>query len=254
MVIGMKKKNKKARTPDDIPQEETFQTEAEKAFEEALKEEENAPRDEAETEEEIAALPKKPLLTASQQKVRKARRTKAAVAAFVLLLGVGVLGNWYYENSDFSANVKPLITSSNKEGTKTLGEAEYVDAATQVQENESEYYSKARLERESAREKALDKLQKIVESTDENDSARAEAGKRIAAISDYISIENKIETLVAAKGVDNCLAVISEDGKRVDVIVDVPELTDAVILQIKDIAMQQLGCSFENVSIIQSKQ
>jgi len=38
----------------------------------------------------------------------------------------------------------------------------------------------------------------------------------------------------------------------VDVIVDCEELTDTVIMQVKDIAMQQLSCSFEDVTIIQS--
>ena len=68
----------------------------------------------------------------------------------------------------------------------------------------------------------------------------------------YIEIENKIETLVKAKGVANCLAVISEDGSRVDVIIDSEELTDELSLQIKDIATSQLDCGFENVTIIQS--
>ncbi|MCD7796629.1 MAG: SpoIIIAH-like family protein [Clostridiales bacterium] len=67
-----------------------------------------------------------------------------------------------------------------------------------------------------------------------------------------ISIENKIETLVKAKGIDNCLAVINEDGTKVDIIVDAEELTDTVILQIKEIATAQLGCSYSNVTIIQS--
>jgi hypothetical protein len=49
------------------------------------------------------------------------------------------------------------------------------------------------------------------------------------------------------------LAVINTDGSKVDVIVDCDDLTDDLILQIKEIAIQQLGCSFENVSIIQSK-
>ena len=58
---------------------------------------------------------------------------------------------------------------------------------------------------------------------------------------------------MTAKGADNCIAVVNDDATRVDVIVDVPELTDSLILQIKEIAMQQLGCSFKDVSIIQSK-
>ena len=168
----------------------------------------------------------------------------------MLLLGVGIMGNWYYENSDISSSVKPLVTSSQ---TKTLGEAEYVAGTTvKVTEKESEYFSSARLERQKARDSALEKLQAVVEKADESDAAKQEASQGITLISNYIAIENKIETLVKAKGVNNCLAVISNDGVRVDVIVDADELTDKLILQIKEIAMQQLDCTFENVSIIQS--
>ena len=54
------------------------------------------------------------------------------------------------------------------------------------------------------------------------------------------------------KVVNNALAVVSEDGGRVDVIVDAPELTDELILQIKEITVSQLDCGFENITIIQS--
>lgn len=200
---------------------------------------------------------KKPILTDADIKARKARKTRASVAAFVLLLAVGVMGNWYYENTDLSSTVKPIITKSET-GTKTLGEAEYVDAPTSITEdstekNENEYFSTARLERQNARDEAIEKLQAVVSSTEEGTDARTDAEAKIALISSYIGIENKIETLVTAKGVNNCIAVVSDDGNRVDVIVDVEELTDTIILQIKEVAMQQLGCSFENVSIIQSK-
>lgn len=195
----------------------------------------------------------KPVLNESEIKVRKARKTRVAVAAFVLLLGVGVMGNWYYENTDLSSKVQPLINSAQ---TKTLGEAEYVDATTEItseaKSTESEYFSSARVDRQTARDESLDTLQAVVDSTDESEEAHKDAEEKIAKISSYISIENKIETLVTAKGVNNCLAVINEDGSRVDVIVDVEELSDTVILQIKEIAIEQLGCSFENVSIIQS--
>ena len=191
----------------------------------------------------------KPILSEEEIKIKKARKTKLAVAAFVLLLGVGIMGNWYYENSDFSANVKPVISSKD---TKTLGEAEYVDAPAQASNGESKYFSEARVNRQKARDESTEALQKIIDKADAGEGEKKEAAKRLADISEYIEIENKIETLVSAKGVSNCLAVVSEDGKRVDVIVDAPELTDSLILQVKEIAMQQLGCSFENVTIIQS--
>ena len=95
-------------------------------------------------------------------------------------------------------------------------------------------------------------MQKIVDSTKETDKAHIAAADKIASISDIISTENKIETLVKAKGVNNCLAVINEDATKVNVIVDSKDLTDQIILQIKEITVSQLGCSYEDVTIIQS--
>lgn len=175
------------------------------------------------------------------------RKSKIAISCFVLLLAVGVLGNWYWENSDLSAKVSTI--SNAKE--KILGEATYVDATTEPT-TENSYFSKARVDRQSARDESLEKLQKIVDSQTENKDAQKEAADKIAAISNNITTENKIETLVTAKGVKNCIAIINESSNKIDVIVDVENLTDEIILQIKDIATSQLGCSFEDVTIIQS--
>lgn len=190
----------------------------------------------------------KKVLSDTEIKLKKAKRTRVGIAAFVLLLAVGVMGNWYYENSNISATIEPLL---NQSSTKTLGEAEYVGATTQVS-NESEYFSSARMDRQKSRDEALEKLQAIVDSQKEDNDAKKTAANKIAQISSNISIENKIETLVTAKGVNNCLAIINENADRVDIIVDVEELTDTIILQIKEIAMEQMNISFENISIIQS--
>ncbi|MGN0534053.1 MAG: SpoIIIAH-like family protein [Eubacterium sp.] len=187
-------------------------------------------------------------LTEEQIKKKKqARKTRLAISCFVLLLAVGVMGNWYWENSDISAKVSTI--SSAKE--KILGEAAFVDATTE-QSTESEYFSQARVDRQSARDESLEKLQKVIDSQTADAKAQKSAEEGIERISKNISAENKIETLVTAKGVKNCIAVINEDGTKVDVIVDVEELSDAVILQIKEIAVAQLGCTYSDVTIIQS--
>ena len=179
---------------------------------------------------------------------KKRKRYVSAVAAFVLIIGVGVMGNWYYQNSDVSSTIQPLIDSATE---KTLGKAELVDATANVEEDT--YFTKARMERNTARDTALEKLQAVVDSADEESTAKDLAAENIARISNFITIENKIETLVRAKGVSNCVAVIKDDGSGVDVVVDCETLDDTTIMQIKDIAMSQLQCSFENVSIIQYK-
>lgn len=189
----------------------------------------------------------KPILTEEQLNKQKSRKTKLALCAFIFILGVGVAGNWYWENSDLSTK----ISAVSSDGEKVLGEATYVDGTTQAV-TENEYFASARVDRQTARDESLEKLQNIIDSTQEGEKAKATASEKIASISDMISCENKIETLVTAKGVNNCLAVINEDGTKVNVIVDVEELTDTVILQIKEIAVSQLGCGYEDVTIIQS--
>ena len=191
----------------------------------------------------------KGVTTDEQVKKRKSRKRKVLVSVFVLLLALGIGGNWYWENSDISSKISSVASSA-----KTLGEATFVDATTEVPTTgESEYFSSARVDRQTARDESLDKLQSVIDSTEESADAHKVAAEKIAAISSYIEIENKIETLVQAKGVSNCLAVVSEDGSRVDVIIDSPELSDELALQIKEIATTQLKCGFENVTIIQSE-
>ena len=62
----------------------------------------------------------KPVLDEAQIRAKRARKNKATVAVFVLLLGVGVMGNWYYENTDLSSNIKPIINN-----TKTYYKNQY---------------------------------------------------------------------------------------------------------------------------------
>ena len=190
------------------------------------------------------------LINPDDKKDRKKRKKYiSTVAAFVLILGVGVVGNWYYQNTDVGSTIQPLIDSATE---KTLGKAELVDATTTDVKESGTYFTKARMERNSARDTALEKLQAIVSNTSETEGARTVAAENITRISNFITIENKIETLVCAKGIDNCIAVVKDDGSGVDVVVDCKTLDDTTIMQIKDIAMSQLQCGFEDVSIIQS--
>ena len=183
------------------------------------------------------------VLTEEQLKKRKLHRARVSLGCMVLILAVGVVGNWYWENSDISTK----ISTVSAQRTKTLGEATFVDAT------ENSYFTQAKLDRQSSRDAALEKLQKIVDTADKSAAAHKEAAQKIAKISDGINAENKIETLVTAKGVGQCLAIVSTDGKKVDVIVDSKDLSDTLILQIKEIAVEQVGCDYKNVTIIQSK-
>ena len=129
------------------------------------------------------------------KKIKKGiRRFKAAVALTIVVLAVGVAANWYWENSDISDSIQPVL-SAVEEKTKTIGEATYVDATTEAT-TQNEYFSTARVERQQARDEALENLQSVADGATGSVKENAEAN--IEKISSYITIENKIETLVKA--------------------------------------------------------
>ena len=99
------------------------------------------------------------VLTEEQLKKRKLHRARVSLGCMVLILAVGVVGNWYWENSDISTK----ISTVSAQRTKTLGEATFVDATTEAA-TENSYFTQAKLDRQSSRDAALEKLQKIVDT------------------------------------------------------------------------------------------
>ena len=91
-------------------------------------------------------------------------------------------------------------------------------------------------------------LKLVAESPDSSEAAKAEASAKISKIAVDIQNEANIETLVKAKGFEECVAIISEDS--VSVIVSAESLQAAQTAQIFNIVYETTGITPERVSII----
>ena len=91
-------------------------------------------------------------------------------------------------------------------------------------------------------------LKLVTESPDSTEEARAEAQEKISKIAVDIQNEANIETLVKAKGFEECVAIIGEDS--VSVIVSAETLKAAEAAQIFSIVLDTTGISPEKVSIV----
>lgn len=194
------------------------------------------------------------------KKSGKGKSGKVMVSLAILILGGALFMNWYFTNNNVAETLSPLLsnqtTKKEQTSTKNLGEAAYVSGTTEKtteapNPNENEYFTNARLDRQKARDAALEELNKVLNNASAGAEAQKVASEKIAKISESITKENKIESLVKAKEVESCLAVIGDE--KVEVIVKTKELTDAVILQIKEIVINQTKVNSENISIIESK-
>ncbi len=174
------------------------------------------------------------------KKIFSSKATKSlAVFLVVLLIGAAVYVNYklFYDPVDSmgfgNGNMEDNYQNSTQTGTNADGE---------------NYFTAAALNRQESRDEALDVLKHISESEDASEEAKAEASSKISKIAVDIQNENNIETLVKAKGFEECVAVISDNS--VSVIVKAEALQAAEAAQILAIVYDTTGINPENVSII----
>lgn len=154
----------------------------------------------------------------------------------VLLIGGAVYANWRLFGKASSAEAsKPAseVTQSAEAGTKTP----------------ESYFAASQVERQRARDEAIEVLQNVVDnSKNESDaSAKEEAMSGISAIAANIALEANIESLIKAKGFENCVAVIN--GNKASVVVSSEGLKQNQLSQILEIVYVQANILPENVTI-----
>ena len=153
----------------------------------------------------------------------------------VLLIGAAVYVNWRLFGSpaenpgDSPVNVDPSGSGAGKE------------------QDNKDYFSASVIERERARDEPLEVLQGVVDDATAIESAKEQALLDIAAMAKVIENESNIETLIKAKGFEECVAVIN--GDKASVVVKSEGLQPNDLSQILEIVYLQAGILPENVTI-----
>ena len=108
------------------------------------------------------------------------------------------------------------------------------------------------LNRTAVREDAMAVLQSIADNPDSLPDEREDALAQIASIMDDMAAEANIETLALAKGIPQCVAVIS--GKNCSIIVDSAEISETECAQIVEIVYEQSGILPIGIKVILTQQ
>ena len=169
----------------------------------------------------------------------KVAKTTAVFLA-VLLIGVAVYVNYrlFYD---------PVENMGYGDGNMDDNYDNTLETGGDADEN-NDYFTATALNRQQSRDEAIDVLKLVAESDDASEEAKAEANAAISKIAVDIQNEANIETLVKAKGFEECVAIISEDA--VSVIVGAESLMAAEAAQILSIVYDTTGIAPENVSIV----
>ena len=179
------------------------------------------------------------------EKIKKFFSSKAGKSA-VLVLAVLVIGlavylnyRWFYDPINSLGYGENNMEDNYSDSTAT-------GADTEVDEND--YFTGVALSREQSRDEAIDVLKLVTENADASEEARADAAAKISKIAVDMQNEKNIETLVKAKGFEECVAVISEN--TASIVVKAESLQANEVSQIMVIVYETAGILPENVSII----
>ena len=148
------------------------------------------------------------------------------IAGVVLLIGAAVLLNWVlFTGGDGTGYTydKPSSVVNNQEGNKEGDKVEEPAKNT--------YFSATQVSRQRARDEALEVLKTVVNNENADENVKNEALTGISAIASEIEKEANIESLITAKGFENCVAVLNSDSASI--IVSAESLTPAQLAQIK---------------------
>lgn len=160
-----------------------------------------------------------------------------AVLAVALVVGIAVFNRSDDDGFDYSQGAGMQDVNSESEKEK------------ETEKSVDTYFSSVELDRKRTRDEALEVLQGVVDNASASEADKSKALAEITTIAKIMETESNIETLIEAKGFEECVAVIKDDSASI--VVKSEGLQAAQISQINEIVYEQAGISPVNVKIIQ---
>ena len=188
------------------------------------------------------------------------------LASLVVALGAAVYLNWQFSGGD------RLIATDALASGKELGAAQLVnnsgsesslpESSPSSQSSSSEpavetggkvdqYFTEASLERQKARDNAVDLLDKVLSDSSASDEAKKEAVAQAAVIAQNIVQESNIESLIKAKGFSDCFVFLQ--NSECSIVVKTNGLLPNEAIAIKDIVNGQSKVAYDKIKIVEAK-
>ena len=185
-------------------------------------------------------------------KILKKINKKAAVAlgAVIVLAGAVVLNFLLVPEDIEKKNGKLDVAIDLSDVSAALADKEKEPESVSKDESE-DMFAQMTMSRSKARDEAVEVLSDVAQSSTAIESMKKEALAELEQIAVDIECEANIESLIMAKGFDECVAVVN--GDTASVIVRTDGLLANEVAQISEIVYEQAGVHPDNLNIIESK-
>ena len=176
---------------------------------------------------------------------KKVGKRNFIIAGAVLLIASAIVVNFAVFNSSDKDGGYDYDQSAGMQGNVDNS----TSSTTQDSKETDSYFSSVQISRQRTRDEAIEVLQSVVDNQSSTETAKNEALAEINKLATVMEIEANIETLIIAKGFEECVAVIS--GENASVVVKSDGLIPSQISQINEIVYQQAGIMPVNITIIE---
>ena len=173
----------------------------------------------------------------------------AVVLAVLVLVGTSVYLNWRYaDNVAETGKIlgQATLVNQNGEGVTQTGES---GEAVSVS---GSYFDTARLSRQQARDSAISMLQEAEMDENATKDVLNEASLALQVLASYTVAEAQIESLVTAKGYEDCVVFMGEDSCSV-VVADPDGVDSTDAARIKDIVISETDYTAAQIKIMEAE-
>lgn len=173
----------------------------------------------------------------------QAWKRNAILATVLVLICAGIYLNWN------ASEQEPVDLTETLDAEMVMGETVLEEEAEELS---SDYFAQIRLSRQESRDSAVEVLQETIAFEDGSDEAAAAVSTLDSLVGDALA-ESQIESLVIAKGYEDCVAYMSDES--INVAVSAPEtgLAQTDIALISDIVASQTDYALSDIFIIEVK-
>ena len=150
------------------------------------------------------------------------------------------------ESNNFDTNDK-----NSKAELNEIKKEEVIETYSKNANNNSDYYSTSKLERDTMYSQMIETYEKILNSTNSMETQKTSASTEISKINNTKNAIMISENLIKTKGFED--VVIFVNNESVSVIVKDDELTKEEVAQIQNIVSRELNVKAENLHISSKK-
>ena len=185
-------------------------------------------------------------------------KRNAVVAAVLVFVCAGVYLNWSYSQQT-TADLTETLDAEKVMGDNlilteddALVEASGDEAGEASAPTVSDYFAEVRLSRQTARDSAVETLQETISYAGEGEDVTTASGELNDIVNTALE-ESQIESLIIAKGYEDCVAYMNDDNISVAVSAPAEGLSPTDVALISDIVTSQSDYTLSQIRVIEVK-